>query len=199
MDNTILYEYGGGLYINLTNACTNKCEFCIRDFSGIKGYDLWLNHNPSADEVIDELKKVSLDKYDEIVYCGYGEPMIRINELIKSADYIKSVCGAKIRLNTNGHANLIHKRDVTPDLEGRIDVVSISLNGKDEEQYIKLCKPELEGAYDAVLDFTEKCKAYVPKVILSVVDTYISEDDIQKCGKIAKKLGVEFRVRKFEG
>ena len=87
MDNTILYEYGGGLYINLTNACTNKCKFCIRDFSGIAGYDLWLNHNPSADEVIEELKKVDLSKYDEVVYCGYGEPMIRLDELIKSADY----------------------------------------------------------------------------------------------------------------
>ncbi len=199
MDNTILYEYGGGLYINLTNACTNKCKFCIRDFSGIAGYDLWLNHNPSADEVIDELKKVDLSKYNEIVYCGYGEPMIRLDELIKSADYIKSVSNLKIRLNTNGQANLIHKRDVTPELKGRIDIISISLNGRNEAQYNEICLPELDGAYEAMIDFTKKVKAYVPKVIMSVVDTYINDDDIEACSKIAENLGVEFRVRKFEG
>jgi len=199
MDNTILYEYGGGLYINLTNACTNKCKFCIRDFSGIAGYDLWLNHNPSADEVIGELKKVDLSKYDEVVYCGYGEPMIRLDELIKSADYIKSVSGLKIRLNTNGQANLIHKRDVTPELKGRIDTISISLNGRDEAQYNDICLPELDGAFEAMLEFTKKVKAYVPKVVMSVVDTYINDDDIEACSKIAENLGVEFRVRKFEG
>lgn len=199
MENTIIYEIGGALYINLTNACTNKCKFCIRDFSGIKGYDLWLQHQPETEDVIAELEKADLGKYEEVVFCGYGEPMLRLPQLLAVCDYIRGAGDIKIRLNTNGLANLIYKRDVTPELKNRLDTISISLNAKDADQYQSLCEPEFgKESFPAILDFTEKCKAYVPEVIMSVVDTFISEEDIVQCEKIAQQLGVKFRVRHFD-
>jgi len=199
MENIILYDIEDSVYVNLTNACTNSCVFCIRDFKGV-GYDLWLKHQPETSEVIAEFEKKDLSKYKEVVFCGYGEPALRLNVMLEVADYLRNKSDIKIRVNTNGLANLICKQDITPKLKGRFDTISISLNAKDAEQYNKLCKPSFgEQSFSAILDFTEKCKKYVPEVILSVVDTYISPEDIEKCREIADKLGILFRVRTFSG
>ncbi len=196
---TICYVLGDELYINLTNRCTNRCSFCVRDTDcGISDdVDLWIDREPTAEEVIADIKKFDPSKYREVVFCGYGEPMIRIDELLAAAKFIKENYNIPIRINTNGHANRIHGRDVTPELKGLIDTVSISLNAKDREQYRKLCHCDFgaEG-YDEMIEFTKKCKKVIPHVILSVVDV-IPKADIEECRKTAESLGVVFRVREM--
>lgn len=194
----ILYEVGNGLYVNLTNRCTNNCDFCVRvQKDGYYG-DLWLDAEPTAEDVIKELGNFDLSKYSEFVFCGYGEPTIQLDALLSVAKYVRSVSDITIRINTNGHANLIHGYDVTPKFEGLIDEVSISLNTADARSYQDLCHCEFgEAAYDALLEFATLSSRYVKKVILSVVETTISDADIEKCQKIAKDCGVTLKVREF--
>lgn len=198
MDNQLFYELGNSLYVNVTNRCTNRCTFCIRDHSGVGGYDLWLEGEPSLEEMITELDTVNLKQYQEVVFCGYGEPLLRLDEVVALAAEMKKRAEIPIRVNTNGHANLIFGHDVTPQLKG-IDTLSISLNARDAAQYDEICQPSLEGAYEAVKEFACLSKKHVKQVILSVVDTIISDADIAVCRKIAEKIGVPLRVRHYEG
>lgn len=195
MSDTFVYEVGDSLYINLTNRCSNACSFCIRNSeTGIDGYDLWLTHEPDARKVIAQIKDP--DKYKEVVFCGYGEPMIRLDVMLEIAQWLKER-NVKVRVNTNGHANLIHGYDVTPALEGKVDVISISLNAPDARSYQEMCNSSFgESAYDAVIDFARRCKEYVPEVILSVVDV-IDEEAVEKCRLVAKEAGVGFKVRRM--
>lgn len=193
----IAYKIGDSLYLNITNRCTNKCIFCIRNFAkGVGGYDLWLEREPTTKEIIEAIKEP--EKYKEIVFCGYGEPLLRLQVVLDVASYIKNnYPGIPIRINTNGLGNLIHGEDITPQFKGLIDVVSISLNADNAEKYDKICRSDYgEEAFYSVIEFARKCKNYVPKVILTVVE--LPEIDIEKCRKIAEELGVGFRVRKFE-
>ena len=194
----IVYEVGKGLYINLTNRCTNSCDFCVR--STKDGYygDLWLDSEPSADDVIEELKRRDLSTYSELVFCGYGEPTIRIDEIVAVSKYVRSVSDIHTRINTNGQANLIHGCDVTPLLEGLIDEVSVSLNTANAADYQNICHSDFgEDAYAGLIEFASLCSLHVKKVVLSVVDTTIPDEDIEKCREIAKCAGVELRVREF--
>jgi len=192
----LVYQIGDRLYINLTNRCTNQCSFCLRENeSGYRGYNLWLDKEPTVEEVIDAVGDPR--RYREIVFCGYGEPMIRLNELIQISRVLKQK-GAHIRINTNGQANLIHGRNVVPELSGLIDAISISLNAPDAMRYVKICKPEFgEKAFEAILDFAAECKKYIPSVVLTVVDV-LSPEEIERCKEIADALGVGFRVREYE-
>lgn len=194
----IVYNYQNKLYINLTNRCTNKCKFCIRFTpSGVDGIDLWLEHEPDLEEVINALEEKSFRDFDEIIFCGYGEPTMRWEILLDAAKYIKENSTAKIRLNTNGHANKIAGKDITPRLRGLIDCISISLNAEDAKKYNDICVCDYgdEGFFE-MLDFAKKAKAYVPEVILSVVDV-IGPEAIEKCRKIAEETGVSYRVREY--
>ena len=194
----IAYKYQNSLYVNLTNRCTNKCKFCIRFTpSGVDQIDLWLEHEPSVEEIIDALNKANFMDYPEVVICGYGEPLLRIDEVLEVARYLKSKKDIKIRVNTNGHANRYAGRDVTPEMKGLIDTISISLNAENAEKYQEICVCDYgeEGFYE-MLDFAKKAKEYVPEVVLSVVDV-IGEDAIEKCRKIAEDVGVTYRVREF--
>jgi TatD DNase family protein len=156
------------------------------------GVDLWLDREPSSEDVIDEIPNPDL--YKEIVFCGYGEPTIRLPQLLQIGSYLKEY-KTKVRLNTNGHGSLIWGKNIVPELAGCIDSISISLNAKDIKQYNELCKPEnYEHSYDAILDFVRECKKYIPEVWITVVDI-ISAYDIEVCRGIAKKLGTNFRVR----
>lgn len=196
---TITYELGNALYLNITNRCTNRCSFCIRSTDqGVgKGIDLWLEREPSVEEIISDIEKREPSKYSEIVFCGYGEPMIRTYDIIEVCKFIKSKYNKNIRINTNGHANLICKKDITPLLEGLIDCVSISLNAKNAAEYQEVCRSDYgEEVYNELLDFAVKCKRYVPRVVLSVVDV-MDQGDIEACAAIANRLGVEFRIRKY--
>ena len=194
----IVYKYQDQLYVNVTNRCTNKCKFCIRFTpSGVDGLDLWLEHEPSVEEIIKALEDNDFRSYPEVVFCGYGEPLIRFDTVMKAARYIKDNSRCQIRINTNGHANRIAQKDVTPQMKGLIDTVSISLNTKNAEEYEKICICDYgqDGFYE-MLDFAEKAKLYVKNVILSVVDV-IPDEDIEECRKIAEKIGVKFRARVY--
>lgn len=194
----IVYAYQGQLYVNMTNRCTNRCKFCIRYTpSGVDGIDLWLDHEPETQEIIEALEDHDFRDYDQIVFCGYGEPLLRAEQVLGAAKYIRKNCNATIRVNTNGHANRYFGRDITPEMQGLVDVVSISLNAKNAREYHEICVCDYgEEGFDAMLDFAKRAKEYVPHVVLSVVDV-IGQADIEACRKIAEDVGVEFRVREY--
>lgn len=194
----IAYKYQNGLYVNVTNRCTNRCEFCIRYTpSGVDNIDLWLEREPSYEEIVDALEKNDYKTFDEVIFCGYGEPLMRFDTVMQVCRYIRNNSGVKIRINTNGHASHCAGRDVTPEMEGLADIVSISLNASNAEEYQRICKCNFgEDGFYAMLDFAKKAKEYVPHVVLSVVDV-IGEEEIEKCRRIAEDIGVEYRVREY--
>ncbi len=187
------YKIGENLYVNLTNRCSNSCTFCVRGQSAeYEGYSLWLSGaEPAADEVIKQIGDPT--RYREIVFCGYGEPTYRLDEMLKICDYVHSR-GGKTRLNTNGHGNLIQGRDITAELASRLDGVNVSLNAPDGERYTELCKPRFAGAFDELLRFAAGLKKAGGNVWFSVVDC-IGPEQVEACRKIAKKVGVPLRVR----
>ncbi len=198
---TITYEFEGALYVNLTNACSNDCEFCLRNnHDGVNGKDiLWLDREPTLEEIIQDFNRRDLTKYNWIVFCGYGEPMMRYKTLMDAAKWLKSNHShLRIRINTNGQVNMIEKRDVTPEFENIIDAISISLNAATPEGYDKVCHScfGLE-AYSGLLDFAKKAKRFVPNVTLSIVDHNITTEEIEQCRNIADECGVSFRVREY--
>ena len=195
----ITYELGSALYINLTNKCTNNCDFCVRNNeNGIKeGMNLWLEREPSVKEVVDDLNKRDIESYSEIVFCGYGEPTIRINAIIEVAKFIKQNWDIKTRINTNGQANLIFKKDITPLLKDIIDEVSISLNAKNAKEYQEICHSTFgEDAFYGLIDFGKKAKIQEIDVTYSIVDT-LSKEDIEMCRKIANNAGGKLRIREL--
>lgn len=190
----IAYILGNSLYLNITNRCTNDCSFCVRKYSsGVGGYNLWLEKEPTTKEIIEAIGDPT--SYDEVVFCGYGEPLLRLQVVLDVARYLrKNYPSVPIRINTNGQANLIYKEDVTPQFAGLIDEINISLNAENSEKYNEICQPEYkEDAFYSILEFTRKCKNHVPKVVLSVVD--IPSINIEKCKKLADELNVDFMIR----
>ena len=196
---TITYEIENSLYLNITNRCTNHCTFCVRNNSDgvVNGLNLWLEREPTVDEVLEDISKLEISKYKEFVFCGYGEPMMRTSDLIEICKKLKASYNMPIRINTNGQANLINGYNITPLLKGLVDTISISLNAKDKQEYQALCLSDFgETVFEGILDFTSKCQKYIPHVVLSVVDL-ISAEDIQMCKQIAEGIGVDFRVRRL--
>ena len=194
VEGEIAYRIRDSLYLNITNRCTNKCSFCIRFHSDyVKGHNLRLAAEPTEEE----LKKAIGDpeQYQEIVFCGYGEPMLRL-DLIKSlAAWIKQHKG-RVRINTNGHGNLIHGRNILPELQGLIDSISISLDAHDEETYNTICKPAFKNAFQGIIEFIKEARKFIPDVQITVVE--LNGIDMEKCRKIAGELGVELRLRKLD-
>lgn len=190
-----VYKIRNSLYLNLTNRCVNNCLFCPREKEPVvKGYYLKINKEPSIKTVIKEIGDP--EKYDEIVFCGYGEPTLRIEEMKKIAKWIKEKRG-KTRLNTNGQGSIIAGRDITPELKGLFNTISISLNFHNKDLYLKYCKPVFgKETWNKILDFTKKAKKVCPRVVLTAVKGY-KDVDIDKCKKIADKLGVNFRARTY--
>ncbi|MDU4861066.1 MAG: TIGR04100 family radical SAM protein [Terrisporobacter othiniensis] len=194
---TILYDYKESLYVNITNKCPCSCVFCIRKETDHVGNSdsLWLDHEPTVEEVKNEFKKFNLENYDEIVFCGYGEPLVRINEVIEIAKYIRSISDLKIRINTNGLSDLIHNKKTAILLKDKIDSVSISLNAPNKIRYNEVTKPKFgEKSFDALLNFAKDCKEYIEEVNFSVVDE-INNDEIEEAQKLADKMNIVLRVR----
>ncbi|HEY8443212.1 MAG TPA: TatD family nuclease-associated radical SAM protein [Clostridia bacterium] len=195
--NNYVYEYGNKLYINLTNQCSNNCAFCIRNNTDeLNGFNLWLDKEPEAQEVIEILEKKDLSQYPEIVFCGFGEPTYRLEQLIKIGQYIKSR-GAKTRLDTNGQGNLINNRDIVPALKGVIDKVSISLNQYNSKDYDRICLSVYgEQGFYAMIEFAQACKNAGIETRFTLVDV-IPTEDIEKCKNLAKNLGIDLEIRSF--
>lgn len=195
---SVIYDYCDGLYINMTNRCPTACEFCIKRLTDSLGSadSLFLDKEPTVDEVKEELKEWNLDSYEEVVFCGYGEPAMRLPEVLDVAAYIKEEYGKKIRINTIGLADLIWDRKTAADLKGKVDSVNVSLNTSDSSSYMELCHPVYgEKAFDAVLEYIKEVKEYVPHVQISAVQFAIPKENYLKCKEIAKEMGVDFKSR----
>ena len=199
----ITYPLKSGLYVNLTNRCPCACVFCLRQNSpGVFGTDsLWLDHEPSVDEVVSSIASRNLDDFTELVFCGYGEPTERLDDLLEVAKHVKGVRpDMLVRINTNGLSDLIHGRPTAARLKGLVDTVSISLNTPDPEEYLKICRPKFGmGSWQAMLDFAASCKEYVPDVVMTIVGEPVTTPEVQaKCKAITDRLGVRLRIRPYE-
>lgn len=198
---TILYKAHNNLYVNLTNRCTCSCTFCLRNEKETVGESstLWLEHEPSVEEVKKEFEKFNMDEYNEVVFCGFGEPTERIDDLIEIAKFVKEKYHKKIRINTNGQGSLSNGKDIAPMMKGVIDIVSVSLNTPNEKRYNEIVRSRFgDQAYQAMLSFVKEVKKYVPEVVLSTVSTTITKEEEEECRKICEDLGVTYRIRPFE-
>lgn len=195
----IFYVYGGTAYANLTNKCPCSCTFCIRQNGDSLGdaTNLWLEKDPSMQEILDALQSFPLDDFDELVFCGYGEPTCAADSLAATLKYVKENYSVKTRLNTNGLGDLVNGRKILPEIAPYLDSISISLNAPTSERYDELCRPRYEGAFDEMLRFAESCKGVIPEITMSVVDV-ISDDEIEACRRIAEDMGINYRVREKE-
>lgn len=198
---TISYEVGENLYINITNKCPCACTFCIRNSAdGAYGSDpLWLEHEPSFDEIMKDLESRDLAKYREIVFCGYGEPTCRLDMVIKVAEKLKAMpCNHVLRINTNGLSDLINGRSTAEEICRFMDIVSVSLNAGTEDEYMKVTRPKYDNAFQAMQDFTADCvKQKSAEIIMSVVDV-IPKKEIEASKEIAEKLGATLRIRAYD-
>ena len=195
---SVVYWLGNILYLNITNRCPNNCYFCFRKFkNGVREFNLKLRKEPSSNEVIKELQKViNRKKWKEVVFCGFGEPLERLDCVLEVTRWIKKYSGKVVRVDTNGQGYLLNKgRDVVKELKNAgVDKVSVSLNAHDETTYNLICKPEFENAFENVLGFIEKAKKDLDTEITVVT---ISEVDISKVRELAKRIEVGFRVREY--
>lgn len=197
----ILYEVHDNLYVNMTNRCPCACTFCLRQTRDeMEGSgSLWLEREPSVREVKEEFAKFDLDKYREIVFCGFGEPTERLDDVLEVCKFIKEKYGKKIRINTNGLADLIHGKNTAPMFEGLVDTVSISLNTPNKERYLELTRSKFGiESFDAMINFAKNVKNYVGEVVLSTVSTTLSPEEEQQCAKICAEAGVTYRIRPWE-
>ena len=197
----ILYRVYSGLYVNLTNKCSSACTFCLRQNMDRVGESdvLWLEREPSAEEVIEEFKKRDLSKFTEIVFCGFGEPTCALPVLLEVAGWLKKNTDLPIRLNTNGQGSLIAGRDISGELAECVDTVSISLNHPDPVEYQKLVRSVYgDQAYPGMIDFARKCAEKGMKVVMTTVDTTISHEEEEKCREICENIGAVYRIRAFE-
>lgn len=197
----ILYKVHNNIYVNMTNKCPYSCTFCLRQTMDRIGESdrLWLEREPSLQEVCDEFNKFNMDEYNEVVFCGFGEPTERFDDLIKVAAFVKEKYGKKIRINTNGVGSLINRRDIAPEMKGLIDTVSISLNNPHKDEYLSLVRSKFgEQSFDAMLDFARECTKYIPNVVLTTVDTTISHEEEEECRRICESIGATYRIRPWE-
>lgn len=193
---------GKNIYVNMTNKCPCNCVFCLRYTKELmESNTLWLKEGePSVDEVIEMFDKYDLSVINEIVFCGYGEPLERLYDVCEVIDRLKEKYpDLKVRVNTIGLANLIYEKDITPELKGRVNTVSISLNSPDAQEFLEITRSRFGiQSYEALKEFAVLAKKYVPNVVMTVVEKVMSEEKIEQCRKICEELGVELRVRPFE-
>ena len=188
------------IYVNLTNRCPCSCTFCLRQTKEMTEQNsLWLKREPSVDEVIAEFEKLDISKYNEVIFCGFGEPTERLDDVILIAKYLKKRRNKiLIRINSNGLSDLVNKKETAPLFKGLVDTMSISLNASNAEEYYRLTRSKFGiKSYEEMQKFAVSCKKYIPNVVFTVVDC-IGEDEIKACQKVCDNLGVTLRVRAFE-
>ena len=197
----ILYEVHNNLYVNLTNKCPCACTFCLRqtrDEMENSG-SLWLEREPSADEVKAEFSKFDMSKYGEVVFCGFGEPTERLDTMLSVAEFVKEKYNKTIRVNTNGLGDLVNGKNTAPLYKDKIDIVSISLNTPNKERYLELTRSRFGiESFDAMLEFAKNVREYVKEVVLTTVDTTLTKAEEEQCRKICNSIGVTYRIRPWE-
>lgn len=194
----ILYTYKNQVYANITNKCDCSCTFCIRTTKDTIGdaTGMWFDKEPTLQEIKDAIDRFDFTGYEELVFCGYGEPTCALDNLIDTAKYVKDTIGIKIRLNTNGLGNLYHKKDIIPALSEVVDSVSISLNASNADKYQEVTRPQFDNAFESMLEFAKEANEHFEHTQLSIVDV-LPKEDIIACQKIADDLGVFLKIRKF--
>lgn len=193
---TIVYQIGHSLYLNITNRCTNKCTFCVRfKTDSIQGYNLALTAEPSVKEILEAIGNPS--RFREIVFCGYGEPLLRLPEVITVSKVLKEQ-NVPVRINTNGHGNLIHQRDIVPEIAPYVSTISISLNAENEDVYNQICQPAFgPGTYQKTKEFILTCKPYISNIIVTAVA--LPQVNIKAVQQVVEKeLGVRFKLRHYD-
>ncbi len=200
---TITYQIKHSIYVNLTNRCPCACRFCLRNnASGLLGSgSLWLEREPTLDEVTASLDGWDYARFREVVFCGYGEPTERLDVLLAAAVHLKRRdASLRVRVNTNGLSDLINGKPTAPLFSGKVDCLSISLNTDNAADYVELCRPTFGGAaYPALLRFAKEAVAAVPEVVMTVVgDPVTSLERQARCRAIAESLGAHLRVRPYE-
>lgn len=197
---TITYTYHHALYVNLTNRCPNACEFCLRthgDTVGDSG-SLWLEREPSKEEIWNDISRRDLSAFRELVFCGYGEPACRLDDMLWICRKVREKSPISIRVNTNGLSDLINGRDTAPEYSGLFDTVSISLNASTPEKYDAICHSQFGlEAFPAILRFAENVRKYVGNVCMTIVDTGLPQKEIEDCRALCEKAGATFRVRVY--
>lgn len=204
-EQTVVYPVYNGLYVNLTNRCSCACTFCIRQTASGVGLDgnggrnnLWLDHEPSFEEVMAAIEAQDMSRYQELVFCGYGEPTCAFDVLKRVAAEFKRLYQLPVRVNTNGQGSLINGRSIAPEFEGIVDTVSISLNTSSPERYRELVRSRFgEQAFPAMLEFAREVRRYVPNVVMSTVSTTITPEDEARCQQLCDELGVRYRIRTY--
>lgn len=193
---TIAYEIRGALYLNITDRCTLACAFCPKHngTTRVHDYELALDHRPEVAEIVAAIGDPS--RYSEVVFCGYGEPTLRLKVLLAVAEYVKER-GGRVRVNTDGLANRVHKRNVLPEMAGKVDALSVSLNAQDAETYGRHCRPALPGAFEAMVEFLREAPRYIPQVTATAV-AGLAGVDIDACERLATACGVPFRRRELD-
>ena len=197
----ILYEVYDNLYVNLTNKCPCACTFCLRQTRDEMNHSgsLWLEREPGVEEVKAEFDKFDMQKYKEVVFCGFGEPTERLEDLLEIAAFVKDKFNKPIRINTNGLSDLIWQKDTAPMYKGLVDTVSISRNTPNKERYYELTRSKFGiDSYDAMLNFAGNVSKYVPHVVLSTVATTLTEEEEKQSAHICERLAVTYRIRTWE-
>ena len=196
---TYLYALDGNLYVNLTNKCCNGCHFCVRnERSSYFGHYLWIRHDdPTAEKVISQANGYGdLTRFKEVVFCGFGEPTYKMSEMLALCDYFHEK-GVKTRLNTNGQGNLINKRNIVPELKGKIDFVNVSLNASCYEKYQPICRSQFgESGFAGIIEFAKECRRNGVDCRFSIVDC-IGEEEVEACKRLAESIKVPLYVRKY--
>ena len=196
---TYLYTLDGNLYVNLTNKCSNGCDFCVRnERTSYYGNYLWLRHgDPTVEKVIADAKGFGdLSRFKEVVFCGFGEPTYKVAEMVALCDFFHEK-GLKTRLNTNGQGNLINKRDIVPDLKDKIDFVNISLNASCVEKYQPICRSQFgEAGFAGLIEFAKLCRKNGIACRFSIVDC-IGEEEVEACKRLAESVKIPLYVRSY--
>ena len=201
---TLVYSITGEknpdtVYVNLTNACTNSCVFCLRcQKDDVCGAEMWHDDNYTLEDIINQFKEFPSAK--NVVFCGYGEPFLKKDMMKSFCEYLrKNYPDIKIRVNTNGHANAIYKTNVAEEFKTLLDEASVSLNSDNAQEYNEICNPKIENAYEEVKKFIKACSDAGIKVTASVVTGFdtshkINEDE---CKKIAESIYAGLNKREF--
>jgi TatD DNase family protein len=195
---TYAYVLDGNLYLNLTNKCSNGCDFCVRnERSSYYGHYLWLKNDPTVEKVIAQVNALGgAEKFKEAVFCGFGEPTYKVAEMVALCDYFHEK-GVKTRLNTNGQGNLINKRDIVPDLKGKLDLINVSLNASCVEKYQPICRSQFgESGFEAMIEFAKSCRKAGIACRFSIVDC-IGEEEVEACKRLAESVRVPLYIRSY--